>query len=118
MKPFHTYRDGLPPSPGFFATAGSVDGNGTPLRLGDIVRHEHIEDHTQQGVVIGIYGGTIIYMGDETNEGDEVGDFFECAASGLVIIGHAYNTLAEVARIEAAAVSKEDKNVDPASDEG
>ena len=104
MKPFHTYRDGLPPGPGIFSTAESVDRKGKPLQIGDIV-----SDSMQlaSGVVVGIYNDLIVFLVDEPDKDDELGYFTTAiGVDDLTIVGHAENVLAEIARIEAEATGR------------
>ena len=110
-KPFARYRDRQPPTPGVFATGNSNDRKGTPIRIGDIVSNG-AECDQERGLVVGIYDNAIVYLIDEepnaptVNDG-RVGAFFFCGATDALIIGHAYQPLQEITRIEALADAKE-----------
>ena len=101
MKPFHTYRDGLPPTPGIFATDESVYASGVPVRLGDIIINNAVG--TERGVVVGIFAGELAYLIDEVDPKDgngQIGNFYFCGVDDALVVGHAYDLLKEVARIE------------------
>ena len=98
MKSFHTYRDGLPPTPGCLANADSVDRAGIPLRIGDV-----IDDSAQRavGLVVAIAGDILIYLVSEPDAEGDVDWFMAASASDVTIIHHFDDVLAEIAVIEA-----------------
>ena len=97
MKSFHTYRE--PPTPGMFATDESFDVTGVPIRIGDIVRGQGDE----RGMVVGIFGHRVVYLVDEHCLCARLNDFETAECKAVRIIGHAYDALREIARIEALA---------------
>ena len=107
-KPFESYRDGLPPGPGVFATAGSIDSRGTPIRIGDIVTNA---DFDARGVVLAIGGDLLLYLLDEPDANGALNVFLAEPCRDCLVIGHVYDVLREVARIEALALSKTEKDV-------
>ena len=107
-EPFHTYRDGLPPGPGIFATASSLDSRGTPIRIGDIITNA---DFDARGIVLAIGGDVLLYLVDEPDANGAVNVFLAEPCRECVIIGHVYDVLREVARIETLDLSKNKKDV-------
>ena len=102
MKPFHSYKDGLPPGPGAFLTDDSKDAKGIALRIGDVVRDSAQE---VQGLVIAIAGNLVVYL---VNSPDGKGDmdwFMAANCDDVTIVRHIDNVLQEVARIESEAMT-------------
>ena len=104
MTPLHTYRTGETLGPGNLPTRDSKDLQGNPIRVGDIVSDA---DHEARGLVVAIAGDWLIYLVDEPDGMEGQVDWFmpgEC--DRVLIIGHVYDLMAEVARIEALADAK------------
>ncbi len=59
--------------PGAYITEDSIDASGRQIKVGD--RIENLSDPDAGGIVVGVFGGVLVYCLDWTNNGFASGDF-------------------------------------------